>query len=373
MRLRILALLTVLFLVSCVKEAEVRNERVDKTFNSAKKKITPLDEEQLLLYLKAKELSDKGKFEDSALLYEKILKLNNSNPKLFLLASYAFFDSGNYEKSLEYALKAAEFDTDYDYEIFVQIANSYDMLGESEKAIKYYKKALKDKPDYNYLYYNLGITYYRMGEVEKARVLIKKALTLEPNMSEAHLALGEIYYKDNYIIPALLAYSRFMLIEYSGEKSDFAFKRVKAILKEGVTAENGEINILFNSDEPDYDGDFSAVALGFNMKKAIDLGEKIIPERDIDRLAEWFETLFTLLDELKEGNSGFVWEFYVPFFVEMKNRGFVKPFVIVLYYREYPSAAKAWLEKKENNKLFEEFAQWNENYRFNAPEVDVSF
>jgi len=346
-------------------EENAHLEELQSLFESAEKQLT--------LYAKAKELAEKGKYADAALVYEKLLKLNNTNPRILLDASYAYFDSGNYEKSLEYALKAAEFDTDFKYEIFVEIANSYDMLGESQKAIEYYKKALKEKPDYNYLYYNLAITYYRIGNKEKARMLLKKTLSLEPNMAEAHLVLGEIYYNDNYTIPALLAYSRVVLIDLKSGKRDLAFERIQSILMNGVENKDGNINILFNPEEPEYDGDFSAITLAFNMKKALDLGEKIIPENEIDRVSDWFNTLFTLLEEMQKGNKGFVWEFYVPYFVEMKNKGYVKPFVIILYYKKYPYAAKSWLDKKENEKLFEEFAEWDKNYKFKVPDIQVEF
>jgi len=66
-----------------------------------------------------------------------------------------------------------------------------------EKAIEYFKKALKVDKNYSQARNNLGLAYEKTGRIDEAIASYKKALTnpLYPNPEYAYNNLGRIYYR----------------------------------------------------------------------------------------------------------------------------------------------------------------------------------
>ncbi len=57
--------------------------------------------------------------------------------------------------------------------------NRYSDLGEEEKAIGDYNKAIELNPEYALAYYNRGICYKKLGETKKAEKDFQKAAELD--------------------------------------------------------------------------------------------------------------------------------------------------------------------------------------------------
>jgi tetratricopeptide (TPR) repeat protein len=68
-------------------------------------------------------------------------------------------------------------------------------LGESDRAIKLFQRALKIDPDYVLARYDLAVTYRGMEEVDKAIAEYEKALKINPRFPEALSNLGGQYFR----------------------------------------------------------------------------------------------------------------------------------------------------------------------------------
>lgn len=53
-------------------------------------------------------------------------------------------------------------------EAYYNVGNAYNKLGQNEKAIEAYQKAIEFKADKHEAYYNMGLTYQKLGQKEKA-------------------------------------------------------------------------------------------------------------------------------------------------------------------------------------------------------------
>lgn len=97
-------------------------------------------------------------------------------------------------KALEQFLKALEIYPD-DPILHYDLALTYDMKGDLDKAEYHLKKAIKLKPDYSNAYNYLGFVYFRQGRVNEAIEAYNKALDnlLYLNPQDAHLNLGVAY------------------------------------------------------------------------------------------------------------------------------------------------------------------------------------
>ena len=80
-----------------------------------------------------------------------------------------------------------------DYEIYVSIANQYELLGDGGNAYAYLGKAIReDSADNTGLaWYNLGVLLSRLGALQTARIAYEKATLIEPQISFYHYAYIE--------------------------------------------------------------------------------------------------------------------------------------------------------------------------------------
>jgi len=122
---------------------------------------------------------------------------------------------------------------------------SYHELGMYNEAAKYYKKAIKLKPDFLEAFINLGVAYYQIGKYSKAIDAYEKAVYLNPDSSSIYNKLGSAYIIHGRFSKALDSFKKATELEpnnpvshynlgiayYLNGERDAAFKEY-AILKE---------------------------------------------------------------------------------------------------------------------------------------------
>ncbi|MBQ6998646.1 MAG: tetratricopeptide repeat protein [Clostridia bacterium] len=82
-----------------------------------------------------------------------------------------------YNKGLEVLKLALELDENNPTTL-LKLGRGYDNLGEGDKALDFYKKALEIDPEYGIAYNNIGIIYYDNQDWHNAAQMIEKALSL---------------------------------------------------------------------------------------------------------------------------------------------------------------------------------------------------
>jgi tetratricopeptide (TPR) repeat protein len=76
-----------------------------------------------------------------------------------------------------------------DYDLYVGIANQYDLLGDGAKEREYLEKALAiDSTKTGVAWHNLGALMNRLGAYNTARIAFAKAVEAQPQVSAYHLA-----------------------------------------------------------------------------------------------------------------------------------------------------------------------------------------
>jgi len=72
-------------------------------------------------------------------------------------------------------------------------------MGESDKAIADYSKAIELNPRYAIAYHNRGFVYRKIGEYDRAILDFTKAIEIDPKYASAYYHRGHIYhYKGEY-------------------------------------------------------------------------------------------------------------------------------------------------------------------------------
>jgi len=72
------------------------------------------------------------------------------------------------------------------YRLYNIRGSIYANLGQLDRAISYYEKALSIKPDYAEAHYNLGFSFHKNGQLDAAVKSFKKVVTIKPDYAEAH-------------------------------------------------------------------------------------------------------------------------------------------------------------------------------------------
>jgi Tfp pilus assembly protein PilF len=179
MRLKLLLLLVFLLIVSCSVSAETAEEWYDKGYE-----LSDLGkyEESITAFEKAIELdppnaadswgyigraySKMNNSEESVRAYEKALELNPNDYYNLIFMAYGLEDLQKYEEAIAAREKAIALPKDVsDYD---NIARDYEKLGNYQKVIDTYKRALVISPRDASIWGHIGETYEKIGEYQKA-------------------------------------------------------------------------------------------------------------------------------------------------------------------------------------------------------------
>ena len=95
-------------------------------------------------------------------------------------------------RELEISYKLRRLDVNNNYEL----ANTFARLQMPEKALQYYKEALRANAGYDEIYYNMANMFTQIGEKEKAIAEYSESLYINPASKEAYTALGAIILSD---------------------------------------------------------------------------------------------------------------------------------------------------------------------------------
>lgn len=138
---------------------------------------------------KAKELKEKGKYEESLQLLENLLNQHRDNVSIKKALIETLFSYGGYlndEMVLEYEKAKISFERIIEiepnnYRAMYNLGIAHFNLEENEKALNLFKKALIYNPDYEYCYYNIGLIHESEKHFEEALECYEKALSIDEN------------------------------------------------------------------------------------------------------------------------------------------------------------------------------------------------
>ncbi|HSE34226.1 MAG TPA: tetratricopeptide repeat protein [Pyrinomonadaceae bacterium] len=351
------SILLILFLLTTVAAQQI---------DSPKLVPVPGTESQTQRIREGVALHDRGDYDGAIAKYEAVLKENPDN--VLALYELAFSQSAKkeYKKSLETALKGAQYQSEEVTGFYLLIGNNLDELGEPKKAVELYKKALKLKPNDYLLHYNLGVTYNNMSNTEEAKKSLKKAVFSNPNHPSSHVLLATIWYKTHYKTPAIFAAARFLILEPRTNRSVTAFNLLQEIFKGRVKEGKnpGQIDIFVDFQTNKDEGDFGSIDLILGISGAAAMTEKNKSKSEVQKFVDQLEVVLSLMaeNEGKGDKSKFTFRYYVPYFVELKKRNYVEPFgYYISQTSDYPGVSE-WLDKNANR--VNEFLNWSKNYRW---------
>jgi tetratricopeptide (TPR) repeat protein len=315
-------------------------------------------------------LHDERAYEQALAKYDEALRLDSANFYALAEKTVTLFHMGRTEECI--ALSESILDTHGAHDeigmVYIAYANSLDHAKRPQEALKIYARGQEVDPGNFQLWFNEAITLVGLERYDEAVERLERSLQLNPRHGSSHNAMGRIMLQKKARIPALLALSRFLIVEPESNRSALALPLVQEQMRGSVEKnKKGGLTIYVDASDLPAEGDttrrandFSAVTMFIDLLGAAELDKKSAKKTEVEKFTHKFNMLCGLLDESKDKHHGFFWEYYAPYFREMKEQGHVETAVMVMHASAGDPVVNKWLKK--NSKAIDAFFEWSSAY-----------
>ena len=316
-------------------------------------------------------LFDQQKYDEALDRFDRILKANPNNVTAIYETAQTYWRKREFQKAIDFAAMGAQYASPALPTIYALIGNVLDDAGHPQRAIEVYKKGLAlNMPNSGGVYLNMGVTQeMKLRDVPTAKTTFKQGLLVDPNLPGLHANLAGIYAAQGLKTPVLLAASRFLVLESNTPRSQAAYNNWRSMLDNRTPPPPPQGHPLYDyirSPEQTSEGNQSELDAALVASKTAATRE---PNSQIQTLIDQVDHLFGAYASMSPGDSKdtFLWKYYIPYFIELKQKGFVEPFVYLLNQRTNLNGVREWLNA--NPDKVSTFLLWSRTYKW--PDKDA--
>lgn len=312
-------------------------------------------------------LHDEGKLDEAIAAYQAVLAQNPDNVTALYELAFSYAAKDDFEQSLATARRGVEYQSDVLPLFYDVMGLALDSMGEPRQAIEAYRRGVELVPDASELYYNMAVTYLESLQDEAGgRLALEQAAAADPLHAPTHLLLGQTFQKGGYRSQALLALSTYLLIDPAGRSSLQGYGLWRIVLRGDADDARGSLAPVLPQPAAHADeGDFTAIDQDLAPSHAAALQAQDGGTPEIQALVAQIDRLFARLEARTATGAAFADAHYVPYFVELKQKNFVEPFVYWVCQRAPVTGVGEWLTR--NRARVQEFLDWTKAYDWSRP------
>jgi tetratricopeptide (TPR) repeat protein len=294
-------------------------------------------------------LFDKGDYNGAMEKYKAALAINPNDYRADFELAYTLYTTGKGQDAIPYLqliLKSGE----SKYETYELLGSIYDDSNQSDKAVEAYKAGIKEKPDFERLHFNLGITYLRLKRYPEAETEGIEALKLNPTHASAHRLYALAAQDQGKRAIALLAWCNFLLLEPQTKRSTEAFSNVEYIINRGIKKNNEKsISISISSSDTD----------AYNLTMPMAVMASTLDKKDlkpVDSLNLQLTTVMQILGEQTASKGDFFSTYYARYFAKLAKSDNMPAFTHYITLSAWKDEDIAWFNS--HNKELKDMQQW---------------
>lgn len=317
-------------------------------------------------------LHDKRDYRGAIEKYDQVLQYDSENITALAEKAFSLLSLREYKSSIDICKKLVKKYPDSKKLKFVYTtyANALDGYKKPEKAVKIYNQGIKKFPDFYQLHFNKGITLSGLQKYDEALESLHQSAQLKPSHAGTHNAIARLLMMKGNKIPALMAFCRFSIVEPQGRRAEANFPFIEKILA-GNAKKTGENNVTINvssamlenaANKKKEENNFGTTEFLLSMSSALDFDEKNKDKTKRELFMDKLETMCSSLSETKKDNSGFYWDYYVPYFVALKEKKHLEVLSYLVYAPSDEKEIMDWL--KSNKEELEEFYKWSAQFEW---------
>ncbi|WPU94151.1 tetratricopeptide repeat protein [Mucilaginibacter sabulilitoris] len=281
--------------------------------------------------------------------YKQVLASDPENMQANYQLAYSLFSSGKGTEGIPYLNKVVKTNNNFTGPAYELMGSIYDGAHQPQQAIDAYKAGIQLKPDYQPLYFNIGLAYFRAARYADAEQAAINAIKLDPKHANSQRLYGLVTFHQNKRAAALLGLCSFLLLEPDGPRAAEAYTNMQSILKGGTlkTEKTDAAIIVLNK--------------ALSAAAAITASRKYASPADL--LAAQLKAVFLAVGQLAEKQTGndFFRNYYASFFFKLAQTEHMPAFARLMDMSANKAADSQWLQQNEDNrKALEEWVSAQE-------------
>lgn len=316
---------------------------------------------------------DRKDFDQAIEFYQKALQKNPANTRALYELAFSHYAQGELEEALQTAMEGARYNSAILPELYMIIASVYDDQEASEQAIETYHKAIAISPKFFLLHFNLALALTRAEQGREAEASLQEALRLNPFHPSSHLLLAQHWVARNLRVPALMAYTHFLILEGGTQRAQDAAAVVVEILEGGTdkqsSKEKNVINLSSSSDTSE--GNFTMQETTLSLFAATNrIVESALVDSlgvyrtNLDQYIQQLRSAVRLITDATQKNTpavSFTQQFYLPWYSEIVRLNHLDVFCHLVAANCMIPGAESWLTEHQEEK--KAFTSWIKEYR----------
>jgi antitoxin component YwqK of YwqJK toxin-antitoxin module/Tfp pilus assembly protein PilF len=289
---------------------------------------------------------DSGEYKKALSLYNQVSRSDTNYVWSLYEKALAFEADSQYNQAIKYCQEGLSLQEQREYEpdLLNTYGNTLNDMGQPEKALKVFDSAIAKYPSYSLFYYNKGIVLAALNRLNEAELLFKKTLMINPYMYSAHFQLGATALKQGKLIPSLLSFTGYLLVNPEGK---YWSKSINLLNQ--ISRGTDDIVDYKNKRTLTPDENYQAVEDIVLSKIALDKTYKPLISLD-DPISRQIQAVFEKL-EYREDDNDFWIQYYLPYFKKVYNEGRFEPFINRIFSNVNIAAIQDY--KKKNKKTIE--------------------
>ncbi|OYU97365.1 MAG: hypothetical protein CFE21_03475 [Bacteroidetes bacterium B1(2017)] len=309
-------------------------------------------------------LMDSGKLDESIKLLEEAQKLDPDRFDYPYEMAYAYYYKEDYKTAIK-ILEKNKNHKDVNERLFQLLGNSYDEVGNTEKAFEIYDEGLKKFPNSGMIYLEKGNVYWGKNEFEKAIGFYEKGIEVDPSFPSNYYRAARIFCGSSEEVWGMIYGEIFMNLERNSKRTAEISKLLYDTYKSEIKftsdssmsvsfSKNASMDISALSDPSKFKLPFGVgvyePTLMFSM-----LSVKTIDINSLDKIRSSFvDNYFANGQDKKYPNVLF------DFQKKIKEAGHMEAYNHWILMKGDVEGFIKW--QKENKEKFESFAKWfNDN------------
>ncbi|RKR82314.1 tetratricopeptide repeat protein [Mucilaginibacter gracilis] len=302
-------------------------------------------------------LNNEGKYAEAIDKFNEVLKNDSENEYANYQIAFSLFTFKKPKEAIPHIEKAIKSNNaTLSAAAYCLLATIYDDDHLAQKAIETYNAAIKIKPDYPQIYYNLAISYFRNKQYAEAESSIIEAIKHNPQQATNHRLYALVTFHQNKRVNALLGFCSFLLLEPTGSRAIEAYGNIQHIMQGGVLKDDKGNTILPVSDNNGKETD--ALNSGISMAVASGKAKKL---SGLELFEYELKAIFSLAGQLSEKKTDklFFDKFFADYFYNLAQSTNMQAFTHTITLTDSKIDNAKW--RKENTGQTNAMAEWLKN------------